>query len=237
MSEPVTPRVVLVTSRTRLVASLGLPAAAWPEALTAQIRGAIEGGVDLVQVREPDVPSGLLVQFLRRLFQNVPLSRNLIVINDRADVALAVGARGVHLPERSMGVGDAVRLGGATGWVVGRSVHGPGEAARSHDASYLMAGSVEASASHPGGARLGWPGLRRVVDAASGVPVVAIGGLTQASAAQVRASGAAGLAAVGWFVPPEGVTDVAGFVQDRVAELRMVFDSQASVSYTREAAR
>lgn len=219
-----------MTNRRRLARALGAPEDAWPEAMLRQVRGAVEGGADLVQIREPDLEAGPLSRFLRAVFAEVPGSRERIVVNERLDVALAVGAAGVHLPERSLGVEHARRLAAARlDWVTGRSVHSVEAARQSAGASYLMAGTVQATASKPDGWNLlGWHGLREVVEAAARIPVVAIGGLTAADVPGVVGCGATGIAAIGWFIPDRR-QEVVEFVQERVAAMQMAFDRAGSV--------
>lgn len=225
------PRVVVVTSRHRLARAAGGAGEAWPELLAAQILGAIAGGVDLVQVREPDLDAGPLSRFLRTVFAEVEGSRARLVVNDRLDVALAVGAAGVHLPERSFRLDDVRRLVGPDrAWLTGRSVHSPEGARQTVGASYLMAGTVRASESKPdGGTLLGWNGLRSVIAEAAGTPVVAIGGLTAAEVPRVVECGAAGMAAIGWFIPDRG-QDVREFVQERVEAAQIAFDRAGRVT-------
>ncbi|MCC7032671.1 MAG: thiamine phosphate synthase [Acidobacteria bacterium] len=224
------PRVVLVTSRRRLVRGVGAAEDTWPAVMAEQIRGAVAGGADLIQVREPDVEAGPLSRFLRAVFTGVPGSRARIVVNDRLDLALAVGAAGVHLPERGFDVGDVSRLvEPGPRWVTGRSVHSIEAVRRSSGASYLLAGTVLATASKPDGwPLLGWEGLRSVASAARGTPVVAIGGLTAGDVPRVVASGATGMAAIGWFIPDSG-RGVREFVQERVAALQFAFDRVGTV--------
>ncbi|MDH4066689.1 MAG: thiamine phosphate synthase [Acidobacteriota bacterium] len=229
------PRVVLVTSRHRLLAGWPGPARPWQALLGEQIRGAICGGVDLVQVREPDLDAGPLAAFLRRLFAEVSGSRARVVVNERLDVAWAVASAGVHLPERSLTPVQARSVLPTAGtWVIGRSVHGASAAEDSVGASYLIGGTVLPSVSKaPGSPSLGWNGLRRLVDAARGIPVVAIGGLTEKDVPRALAAGATGVAAVGYFVP-QGLEDVAAFVKERVMTMRLAFDSLSTVPYTRQ---
>jgi thiamine-phosphate diphosphorylase len=224
---------MLVTDRHRLCAAMGREAADWEALLVEQVSGALAGGVDLVQVREPDLGASRLSQFLRTLFQNVAHSRDRTVVNDRLDVALATGARGVHLPEKGLPVAAARRMAGADRLLIGRSVHDTSVAAASLGADYLVAGSVRASRSHPGGAVMGWERFGAVVDAAGGMPVLGIGGLGKDDLDAVERAGGSGIAAIDWFLPPSGQSDLAGFVHKRVAELRMMFDSRSRVSYTR----
>jgi len=225
------PRVVLVTSRHRLARAAGAAQESWPELLAAQIRGAVDGGVDLIQVREPGLDAGPLSRFLRAVLADVPASRARLVVNDRLDVALCVGAAGVHLPERSFSVRDVERLVPADRtWVTGRSVHSAEAARQTIGASYLMAGTVRPSESKPeGGMLLGWDGLRAVVAEAAGTPVVAIGGMAAADVPRVVECGATGMAAIGWFIPDRG-QDVREFVQERVATAKIAFDRAGSVT-------
>ncbi|MGE0460931.1 MAG: thiamine phosphate synthase [Vicinamibacterales bacterium] len=224
------PRVVLVTDRCRLGRAAGVREDAWPALIVEQIRGAVAGGVDLIQVREPDMEAGPLSRLLRTVFAAIPGSRDRTVVSDRLDVALAVGAAGVHLPERGLGVEDVRRLAGdGRAWVTGRSVHSAEGARQSRGASYLLAGTVQETSSKPEGWRLlGWDGLQAVAMAARGIPVVAIGGLTAADVPRVIACGATGIAAIGWFIPDDG-REVREFVQERVAATQIAFDRAGHV--------
>jgi thiamine-phosphate pyrophosphorylase len=117
-------------------------------------------------------------------------------VNDRADVARAAGADGVHLPEDGLPVGDARALVGPDA-LVGRSVHGPAAIASSAGADFVVFGPVFETASKR---RFGPPqGLARLEEAcaASSVPVLAIGGVTPERIADVLACGAAGVAVQG----------------------------------------
>ena len=115
-------------------------------------------------------------------------------VNDRLDVALAVGAEGVQLGTGSLGVVAARALGPA--WWIGRSVHdlGEAEAALAESADYLVVGPVFATATHPGRAPLGLAAFARI--AAVGLPTIAIGGVTPARARELRDAGAYGVAAI-----------------------------------------
>ena len=230
------PRVVVVTARARLVGQAGVSLGAWPDLLLEQISGALDGGADLIQVREPDLDAGALVRFLRRLFRELPDCSSRVVVNDRVDIAWVTGAGGVHLTDRSIDLEDVRQLVSADKkWVMGRSVHDPATAARSRSASYLLAGTVQASGSKPPDWRLlGWAGLRAVVGAAEGTPVVAIGGLGAADVAAVLGAGAAGIAGIGCFLPQPG-REVASSVQERVRAVRKAFDTTGGETYTRRA--
>jgi thiamine-phosphate pyrophosphorylase len=110
-------------------------------------------------------------------------------VNDRLDVALAVGADGVHLGGGSMPAAVARAMLGADA-LIGVSTHAPGEAAP--DADFAFFGPVYAT---PGKTAQGIAPLRAAV-AAAACPVLAIGGVTTARVAEVSAAGAAGVAVI-----------------------------------------
>lgn len=119
--------------------------------------------------------------------------RPTVVVNDRVDVALAVGADGVHLREDSMPPRDARALVGPS-VLLGRSVHAT-EAARAFDrqVNYLILGAVFATRSHPGRAPLDPRAVTTVVER-SRAPVVAVGGIDPARATSLARKGVHGVA-------------------------------------------
>ena len=218
----------LVTHRRRLGAALGLGAREWVDALRAQVFAAASAGIDLVQVRESDLDAATLARLVGAVIADTRHTATKILVNDRLDVALAAGAAGVHLKERSFSVADARTLA-PPGFRIGRSVHDPTTAAAAGNADYLVVGTVLPTVSKPSGSCLGWAGLSEVVKAAAGRPVLAIGGIDLPSIPFVAVSGAAGLAAIGAFVPEAG-QELSEFVQKRVMEMRLGFDSAHPVS-------
>lgn len=117
-----------------------------------------------------------------------------LLINDRIDLALAIGADGVHLPESSLPLTAARRLLGPRAWI-GVSCHdAPGLAAAvSGGASFACLSPVFES---PGkGAPLGLPRFAELT-AQAALPVLALGGVQPRHALSLRAAGAAGLAVV-----------------------------------------
>ncbi|HKF79087.1 MAG TPA: thiamine phosphate synthase [Candidatus Dormibacteraeota bacterium] len=164
----------------------------------AGLRAAARGAT-LVQLRDPAAPVRRLEGEAIRLVSESPVP---VLVNARADLAVAVGAAGVHLPERDLPVAAARRLLGG-GRLVGRSVHSPAEAVRAEreGADYVVFGPVFASTSHPGREPAGLAGLARV-SAAVAIPVIAIGGIDADRAAACRGAGAAGFAAIAYFSRP-----------------------------------
>jgi thiamine-phosphate pyrophosphorylase len=121
-----------------------------------------------------------------------------VIVSSRCDVALAAGAAGVNLPERDISVAGARTLLGDR--LVGRSVHSVESAleAEREGADFVIFGPVWPSASHPGAAPAGLSALAAVARAVR-VPVLAIGGVTEARIAECRSAGAAGYAAITLF--------------------------------------
>jgi len=164
-----------------------------------QCRAASRAGVDLVQLREPDLEAAALSSVATRLVEATGDTATRIIVNDRVDVALTCGAGGVHLRGDSLPP-RRVREMTPPGFLVGRSVHGVDEAVlAARDADYLIAGTVFPTASKPGlRAHLGVDGLSAIVRAVD-IPVLAIGGVSMDRIEAVAGAGAAGVAAIGLF--------------------------------------
>ncbi len=164
--------------------------------LTAAIAAALAGGVDWVQLREKTAPARDQYDLALELNQLCTATGAGLLVNDRADVAVAVGARGVHLTRRSLPPA-AVRGQLPPDGLIGLSVHTVAEAVAAARAGvdYLTFGSVFPTRSHPGGQAQGLEALAQVARAVP-VPVLAIGGITADNAAAVLDTGCAGIALI-----------------------------------------
>lgn len=156
----------------------------------------------VLHLRAPHASGATLYHLAEELLPRARQSGALLLLNDRVDVALAVGVDGVHLGARSLDAADARRLIGA-GCRLGISVHEPADAAAALAGApdFLMVGTLYPSASHPGRAGAG---PERLADFGGfGAPLVAIGGITPERIAEVRRSGAAAVAVLGgvWNAP------------------------------------
>ena len=160
------------------------------------VREALEGGVTLVQYRAKTASSAemyaeaLQLKALCDSF-NVPL-----IINDRLDIAMAVGAAGVHLGQDDLPCAAARKLLGED-YIIGVSAHNPAEAkaALESGADYLGCGAVFGTATKADVKKLGTDGLAAICRE-KGLPVVGIGGVTADNYREVRAAGADGAAIV-----------------------------------------
>lgn len=157
---------------------------------------ALEGGVTLVQYRAKTASSAemyaeaLQLKALCDSF-NVPL-----IINDRLDIAMAVGAAGVHLGQDDLPCAAARKILGED-YIIGVSAHNPAEAkaALQSGADYLGCGAVFGTATKADVKKLGTEGLTAICRE-KGLPVVGIGGVTADNYREVRAAGADGAAIV-----------------------------------------
>jgi thiamine-phosphate diphosphorylase len=158
-----------------------------------------------VHVRGRRTSASVLFGIAEKLAEAQRASESWLVVNERIDIALACGARGIQLTSQSMRVADARLIAGTM--AVGASVHDAGEAlaASREGASWLIAGHVFATPSHAVSSERG---VEFIEDIAWRVdtPVIAIGGIVPASVPALRRAGAYGVAAIRgiWDAPNAG---------------------------------
>jgi thiamine-phosphate pyrophosphorylase len=176
--------------------------------VAAALRG-LPSRTAAVQLREKDLGGRALLQLARALRRVCDEAGQLLLVNDRLDVALEAGADGVHLPAAGVPVADARRLLGPAA-LLGRSCHSLAEvqAARADGADYATFSPIFET---PSKAEFGVPiGLASLLEAAEvGLPLVALGGITLENASSVRGAGAAGVAAIrAWLVGDDPAASV-----------------------------
>ena len=177
--------------------------------LLRHVRKIISWEVDFIQIREKDMPDRRLFDLTRRI---VEMSRETscgeqcrVLVNGRADIAVAAGADGVHLTASSPEI-SAIRTWIPENFIVGVSVHTMREirTACAGGADYVLVGHVFHTASKENmGAALGLDFLRRACIAAS-VPVLALGGIAADRVPFVIQAGAAGVAGISFFQKDDG---------------------------------
>lgn len=154
----------------------------------ARVLAAVPPGSALVMLREKDLEGRELVELARALVAVAHRSGARLVVNDRADVALAAGADGVHLPESGFSAEEARVLDAG---LVGASVHDLAGVHARGSCDYLVAGPVWDT---PGKAPMGLDAFTALVAAAAPVPVFAVGGIDVTRADAVVTAGAHGVA-------------------------------------------
>jgi thiamine-phosphate pyrophosphorylase len=173
------------------------------DALVARVAAAARAGVDLVQVREKALSDRALLAVVSAVRVALASTSTRVLVNGRADVALAAGAHGVHLPEEGLPVAEVKRA--FPSLTVGASCHSVDAVRRAADegADFVLLGPVFATPGKEERA-LGLDVLAAAA-AAVAVPVHAIGGVTPARVPDLRAAGARGGAAIRPFL--EGPAD------------------------------
>lgn len=153
--------------------------------------------VGVGQLREPkDLPTREFLRDARTVKHALAGTSTKFIINDRVDIALAVGADGVHLGQSDMPLHIARRMLPLT-MAIGSSVSNPAQAqlAEQEGADYLGAGAIFATPSKPEAGAIGIAGLK-AIRKTTRLPLVAIGGVNVANARQVLRAGADGVAVV-----------------------------------------
>ena len=156
-----------------------------------------QAAVDFIQIREP----GLSVRALAGCVRDLTIKGGpRILVNDRSDVAIACGAGGVHLRDRSVSPAVIRRIA-PTGFIVTVACHDVASVFRAEGegADYAVVAPIFAPLSKP----LGWPPLGldalRAIASRTKIPVIALGGITTENAALCVEAGAAGVAGITLF--------------------------------------
>ncbi len=156
---------------------------------------AAEHGIAIFQLREKRLPASLLFDLAQAVAEAVRGTEVKILVNGRADIALAAGAHGVHLPADGLSAAE-VRRHLPEPFIIGVSTHSisQAEAAKTAGADFVVFGPVFSS---PGkNEPVGIDQLREVCSRVHPFPVLALGGIQVENTADVLANGAAGYAAI-----------------------------------------
>ncbi len=158
------------------------------------LRAALDGGVDMVQLRDPSAGDSELLAAAERFRAACDDAGALFWVNDRPDLALAAGADGVHVGQDDMPVADARR----EGLLVGLSTHSPEQFAAgvAAGADQLSVGPVWETPTKPGRPAAGLDYVRHAASANADVPWFAIGGIDESNVAQVVEAGASRIVVV-----------------------------------------
>jgi thiamine-phosphate pyrophosphorylase len=162
------------------------------------VAAALRGGATAVQLRDKDATARATLALGSRLRALTRAHGALFIVNDRADLALALDADGVHLGQDDLPVAAARRILGPHA-VVGVSTNLPEEACRAAEegASYVGVGPAYPTNTKANTRALLGPRRIALVRAGTRLPLVAIGGITAAGAPALRAAGADGICVIG----------------------------------------
>jgi thiamine-phosphate pyrophosphorylase len=202
---PRPPRVYLVTDPS---AGAGIPVRA------AAALGALPPGSAALQLRDRGANGRDLLALARALREVAGRAGQLLLVNDRVDVALAAGADGVHLPAAGIPAAEARRLLGPER-LVAVSCHSADDVARARGAGadFATFGPLfDTPSKRPYGAPVGLGRLREA--AALGLPLVGLGGVDAGNAGEVARAGASGVAAIrAWLDAADPAAAVRGLLE------------------------
>ena len=173
-------------------------------------RRAVLGGADVIQLRDKTISSREMVQVGREIRKITRKAGALFIVNDRLDIALACGADGIHLGQDDLACETARQLSPAD-FIIGVSVGSIDEAraAERQGADYVAVSPVFSTGSKAdAGPGYGLSTLKDI-RAAVHIPVIAIGGIGPANAAEVIEAGADGIAVISAVVSQPDVTAAA----------------------------
>jgi len=181
----------------------------------------LAGGCRMIQLREKEWPSGRLLSLAERLRDRCRRAGATFTVNDRVDLALAVGADGVHLGQDDLPP-RAARPLLRPGMVLGRSTHSVGQAreAQADGADYIAVGSMFPTRTKPDFQLVG-PELIRAIRPETRSPLVGIGGVTRENVAEVIRAGADGVAVISAVC---GAPDPAAATREFLAAIRAARD-------------
>lgn len=204
-------RLYLITDRNRISGR---------RTLTSAIRQALQGGVRAVQLREKDLETRELLRLAYSMKKITARFGAKLFINDRFDIALAVGADGVHLTRNSIPV-EAVRKTVKKKLIIGVSTHSLREAreAEQGGADFITLGPVYRTPSKVKyGNPVGIDTLKKVIRSVT-IPVFAIGGITSGRVNESVTAGADGVAMISEIFK-------ADHIQNKVKEILCMLEAK-----------
>jgi hydroxymethylpyrimidine kinase/phosphomethylpyrimidine kinase/thiamine-phosphate diphosphorylase len=162
----------------------------------ARVRAAVEGGVDILQIRSKELDGGAYARLAERVGAIAAQANIPFIVNDRVDVAVAVNATGVHLGQKDLAVDLARRI--MPHGLIGRSSHESAHALKAIDerADYFAVGPVWETPTKPGRKASGLKYVREVFSLKPDIPWYAIGGIDGENVHEVIEAGGRRIACV-----------------------------------------
>lgn len=186
------------------------------------VQAGVNANLSLIQIREKRATARTLFDLSEAAAKITTGSQTRLLVNDRADVAKAAGADGVHLTSDSLST-RVVRQRFGEDFLIGVSTHSQNEVlmAKSGGADFAVFGPVFTTPSKVAyGEPLGIDRLKEVVGVSEGLPILAIGGISLSNSRACFQSGAAGLAAIRLFSDPHSLVGVVERVGVNYREVR-----------------
>lgn len=185
------------------------------------VERSILGGASVVQLREKNASSLELFRLAQRVKQVTDRYGVPLIINDRLDICMAVGAAGVHLGQSDLPCAEARKILGADK-IIGVSAATPEEAAKaqSDGADYLGVGAVFSTSTKTNTRPVTKDTIRRI-RAAVTVPFVVIGGVNQQNISQLYGLGIDGAAVISAVISQPDITAAAKAMREAAEKLKL----------------
>ena len=189
------------------------------ETLYSQVEKALQGGATFIQLREKNLDQDHFMEEALELKKLCAAYHVPFVINDNVEIAAKMDADGVHVGQSDMEALD-VRAKLGPDKIIGVSAHTVEEAllAERHGADYLGVGAVFPTGSKDDADEVSYETLKAICDAVS-IPVVAIGGVSQANVAQLAGSGICGVAVISAIYAQKDIKAAAADLKTAVEEM------------------
>ena len=183
----------------------------------ALVRAAIKARISLIQLREKNLPARMLYELALQCVSLTRGTETRLLVNDRADVARAAGADGVHLTSLSLEA-SVIRRSFGRRFLIGVSTHSLAEARAARDcgaADFAVFGPIyDTPSKRAYGPPLGLGNLHKAAHIVSPFPLIALGGITQENAQATLRAGAKGLAAIRLFADPNTLAATVGVIRE-----------------------
>jgi thiamine-phosphate pyrophosphorylase len=179
----------------------------------------LKGGATVIQLRDKEKSSRELYEIGIKMREITRKYDALFIVNDRLDIALGVGADGVHLGQEDLPVSVARKIAGKN-FIIGASVSSKEEAifAEKEGADYISVQSIFPTSSKENVGVIGLEGLREIVKVSS-LPVIAIGGINLENAREVLNCGVKGVALISGIVGKKDVYKATSELREVIREV------------------
>lgn len=184
------------------------------------IEKAVEVEIPLIQIREKKLSAKLVYELVSKASKITKNSKTKLLVNDRADIALAAEADGVHLPANSFSAKN-IRATFPPDFIIGVSAHNfeEVEKAKLSKADFATFSPIFATASKAKyGAPQGVAKLREIVETVEKFPVIALGGINENNFDEALKSGAKGIAAIRFLNDAENLAEIVKIIKENKNE-------------------
>ena len=188
----------------------------WGRTNLEVLQGVIAGGARIIQLREKDISRRELYQMAEKFRAVTAAARVLLIINDHLDIAMGVGADGVHLGQDDLPIPAARLL--APHMILGASTHSLEEALRAQEegADYINIGPIFPTETKEGVAQALGPDAIRTIGTRVEVPFTVMGGINQGNIDRVIAKGATKVAMVTAITQAEDIGEAVRDLRNRI---------------------